>query len=166
MAIVTVGQYSAYSGRDFSPAQIATLERMIQWAEGWLRRAAGYVFYDENATESPASQDWIEAVCLIVERLWYQDGEEEREAIYSPFQTERQSDYSYTVAADRALDIGTDPRIAQILAQWKGAIGGDAGPVLMIVEGPTRNLIAEYDPDLQLFGGDVSRGAFWGDEEP
>jgi hypothetical protein len=57
----------------------------------------------------------------------------------------------------RPSDVGTDGRVR---------IRGDAGPVLMIVEGPTRNLIAEYDPDLQLFGGDVSRGAFWGDEEP
>lgn len=165
MAIVTVAQYSAYSRRDFSPKQLADLANMLQWAENWLRREAGYTFYDVDDTESPASQDWIEAVCLIVERLWYLDGEEEKEATYSPFQTERQSDYSYTVSADRALDVRNDPRVAQILAQWKGAIS-DGSPVLMIVEGPTRNLTAEFDPDLQQFFGDVSRGAWWGEEEP
>lgn len=162
----TVADYSAYSRRDYTPSQAHSIAKMIEWAENWSRREAGYIFHDQDDTENDPSRDWVELICLIVEKMWYQDGEEEKTAIHSPFATERQSDYSYTVAADRARELRNDPRIAQIIAIWKAAAGSDGLGAVVIMVGPTRDKLPEYDPDLLNIGGDVSRGAFWGDEEP
>lgn len=168
MSIVTAAQFSEFTGKDYSPAQVEAIGRFIAVAENWLRRACGYVFHnaDDQGSDGPASQDWIEAVCLIVERLWFTQDDKTKGAQYSPFSTERLSDYSYTVTADRARDIASDPRIAQIIGTWRDALGEDGGGVVMMAVGPSREMTPEYDPDLRFGGGDVSRGALWGDGEP
>lgn len=156
MPYTTTANVSDWMGRDFTAEELHRVAHHIAWAERYAARAAGWCFYDPNDTGSAASLSWIEAVSRLAERAILQDDPEDRKNAAGAYASVKISDYQWTARPGiREEDIRTDTAITEILEYYAERV--PVGAVLL-ANGPTRNRTPEYDPDVNAYTGDVSRG--------
>ena len=154
--ITTVADVEAYTGRDYTTAEETRVTTMIPWAERYVARKAGRVFYDAAAPESDASLDWRLVVAMVVERMLLQDDAEVKAVRHGRYQSEQLGDYRYTLrdatAAEGALD--SDPQIAELLAHYRRVSVPPLASVLLAAPSRVTTPIVDADVSRGLEGSE------------
>lgn len=110
------------------------IERYIDRADGWIRRATNNVSIGNSDIES-LQKDMAIATWLLVEYLWYWDNPESKETLMSHDTDVRLGSYSYSykpVAGSYETGI---KELDDILKSWKYSL--NAGNIFR-VSGPSR----------------------------
>ena len=147
MPFTTPADVAAFTGAVYTVAQQTRLATLIPFAERYVARRAGQVFYAVSAPAGDASQDWLLVVSLVAQAYLYAEDAETRSALLGPFASEKLGDYSYTMkdgATMAAQFLDGDPRIAEIISAYA------LMPALLgvVVNGPTRVAVPVFDPDV------------------
>lgn len=147
MSHVTADQLSDWMNVDFDAPQRTRAIRLIQTAERYVTRRAGWDFFDAALPDSDQSQDWIEVVCRVAEKMIRLDSPDVRAHMNGPYQTERNADYQYTLK-NLGTDLLADTEIDRIIAFWAQATPVGTTAPAFTTEGPNKNKSKEYDPDI------------------
>ena len=156
LPITTVADVEAYTGQDYTTAEETRVTTMIPWAERYVARKAGRVFYDAATPTSDASLDWRLVVAMVVERMLLQDDPEVKAVQHGPYQSEQLGDYRYTLrearAAEAALD--SDPQIAELLAYYRRVSVPPLASVLLAAPSRVATPVVDADVSRRMEGGE------------
>lgn len=152
--ITTIDDYEVYTGvTDYNDVQIERITYWLGQAERYLRRLAGWTWYDASDIEGDASQDWLLATSMVAERSLTQEDPAYRAVVTGPYKSEKLGDYSYEIrgsAAAASFAFDPDPRINELIAMYAMI---SALPVTgMVLAGPTRVAVPvlDTDPDVDV----------------
>ncbi|MGM9926030.1 MAG: head-tail connector protein [Bacillus sp. (in: firmicutes)] len=110
------------------------IQRYIERADAWIRRATGRD-YSESTAEG-LRQDMKVATLLLVEYLWYWDDPETKETGFSDDETVRIGSFSYSKKPDESGYKTGIPELDMILEYWRQARRPGLG-LLFRVSGPS-----------------------------
>ena len=161
MAFVTLNDYKEATGEQYTAEQERRIVRLLDSAERMLTRAVGVAFYDELLPEGEESEDWREAVILIVQRMEYMDHPTVRRLLASPFESEKIGDWTYKLKQGAADPLAIE-RVVQIVQQYRTTADQGTDRLGVTLAGPSR-LREELGIDDELSGDlryDVSRRVY------
>jgi hypothetical protein len=162
MAHTTVANVETHTNEVYSEAQRERVGYWIEIAERELRASAAGDWYDTSNPESAASQDWVLAVCYLVDAAMASDDPEVRQALHSPYRKETIGDWSYELKDAAAQTVGVNidaPRIQRIISRYVAPPVPDehSSAMGMLLAGPRRSAQRQLWPPE---GADMTRGGW------